>query len=87
MSAWKERSRPARLERRYEFPDYETLREFLDRVAELSEQEGLHPDMGFGRTYLNVTIHADDGATELGDRQRRFAEQMDALLPASARPM
>ncbi|AGA34618.1 putative pterin-4 alpha-carbinolamine dehydratase-like protein [Thioalkalivibrio nitratireducens DSM 14787] len=87
MSEWKERARPARLERRYEFPDYETLREFLDRVAELSEQEGLYPDMGFGRTYLNVTIHADEDAAQLGERQRRFAERMDALLPAAARPM
>lgn len=87
MSEWKERSRPPRLERRYEFPDYDTLREFLDRAAKLSEREGLYPDMGFGRTYLNVTVHADEGATELGDRHRRFAEQMDALLPAVARPM
>ena len=46
---WQERIRPVRLERRYEFPDYETLRAFLDGAAEVSEREGLFPDMGFGR--------------------------------------
>jgi pterin-4a-carbinolamine dehydratase len=77
---WQERKRPVRLERRYEFPDYGSLRDFLDRAAELSDREGLYPDMGFGRDYVNVTIHLAEGAEELGPEQRRFAEQLDALL-------
>ena len=76
---WQERSRPARLERRYEFQDYNTLRNFLDRAAELSEREGLYPDMGFGRDYVNMTIHANEGDDALGDEQRRFARQLDVL--------
>ena len=75
---WQERKRPERLERRYEFMNYSTLRDFLDRAAELSEQEGLYPDMGFGRDYVNMTIHADDD-NSLGDVQRRFAQQLDTL--------
>ena len=78
---WQERKRPHRLERRYEFPDYPTLREFLERAAELSEHEGLYPDIGFGRDYVNITIHAAEGEDELGDAQRRFAEQLDELYP------
>ena len=77
---WQERTRPPRLERRYEFPDYATLRDFLDRAAEVSEREGLFPDMGFGRDYVNVTIHTDEGSTELGPQQRRLASEFDALL-------
>jgi pterin-4a-carbinolamine dehydratase len=79
---WEERNRPARLERRYEFADYRSLREFLDRAAELSEREGLYPDMGFGRDYLNVTIHAEEGQQELDEHKRRFAGQLDDLLTA-----
>lgn len=77
---WQERQRPLRLERRYEFPDYPSLRDFLDRAAELSEKEGFYPDMGFGKDYVNVTIHADDRDTPLTEQQRGFAEQLDALL-------
>ena len=77
---WKERNRPPRLERRYEFPDYQTLRDFLDRAAGLSEREGLYPDLGFGRDYVNVTIHADEGEDAPSDEQRRFAQELDALL-------
>lgn len=77
---WQERSRPARLERRYQFQDYESLRNFLERAAELSEREGYFPDMGFGRDYVNITIHADEGETELANRLHQFAKQLDELL-------
>lgn len=76
---WQERNRPNRLERRYDFPDYDTLRDFLDRAADLSERDGLYPDMGFGREYLNVTIYPDEGVEELSSTQREFAEQLDAM--------
>ncbi|MCB1864203.1 MAG: 4a-hydroxytetrahydrobiopterin dehydratase [Chromatiales bacterium] len=81
--AWQERSRPARLERRYQFPNYSALRDFLDCAAEVSEREGLYPDMGFGRDYVNITIHCDEGSTELNERQRRFAVLLDEHCPAA----
>lgn len=76
---WEERSRPPRLERRYQFPGYEALRNFLDKAAELSEKEGYYPDMGFGKDYLNVTIHADDDSDGISDAKRRFAQQLDDI--------
>jgi len=82
---WQERTRPARLERRYDFPDYESLRNFLDDAADISEREGLFPDMGFGRDYVNVTIHGDEDASELGEAQRRLAEAYEELFSARKR--
>jgi pterin-4a-carbinolamine dehydratase len=82
---WQQRNRPERLERRYEFGDYTALRDFLDRAASLSEREGLYPDMGFGRDYVNMTIHVDDNDSTLGEVQRRFAQQLDALVRQDAR--
>ncbi len=76
---WQERTRPVRLEGRYEFQDYSTLRDFLDRAAELSEREGLYPDMGFGRDYVNITIHVEEGDEELGEIHHRLAKQLDQL--------
>lgn len=76
---WQERNRPPRLERRYLFNKYSDLRDFLDRAAELSESEGYFPDMGFGRDYVNVTIHAAEGSDVVTDQQRLFAERLDGL--------
>lgn len=79
---WQERKRPVRLERRYEFPDYETLRDFLDTSAEMFESEGLYPDMGFGRDYVNVTIHAPEDGDALTDQEHRIAQRLDELAAA-----
>ena len=77
--SWKERKRPPRLERRYEFEDYDALRDFLDAAADASEACGYYPDMAFGRSHLNVTIHADEGAETLSNIQREFAETLEAI--------
>ena len=76
---WQERLRPIRLERRYEFTDYSSLRDFLDRAAALSEEAGLYPDMGFGRDYVNMTIHVAEGSEALDVTRRRLAEDLDKL--------
>lgn len=76
--SWDERKRPLRLEKRYEFDSYEILRDFLDRAAELSESQDLYPDMGFGKDYVNMTIHADDNDT-LTDKHRELAERLEQL--------
>ncbi|NNG14157.1 MAG: pterin-4-alpha-carbinolamine dehydratase [Gammaproteobacteria bacterium] len=77
---WKERNRPNRLERQYQFEDYELLRDFLDQAAEISEKVDYYPDMGFGRDYVNVTIHAPEDSDDVTDEQRQFAQQLDALF-------
>ena len=76
---WQERARPVRLERRYEFKDYNTLRDFLDKAAELSEEINLFPDMGFGSNYVNLTIHLEDGVETISETQHQFAAKLDTL--------
>lgn len=81
---WRERGRPLRLERRVEFGDYEPLREFLDRLAELSETTEVYPNLSFGRTYANLTLFAEEGAQQLEERLHAFAREVDALLDGPA---
>ncbi len=76
---WRERSRPARLEKSYEFSSYDELRDFLDQAAELSERKELYPDIGFGRNYVNMTIHADEGCDQIAPNQHEFAKEIEAL--------
>lgn len=77
---WNERNRPNLLEKQYQFEDYEALRDFLERAADLSEKLDYYPDMGFGRDYLNVTIHAPEDGDTVTEEQRQFAIQLDELL-------
>lgn len=77
--SWVERKRPERLEARYEFDSYDALRDFLDQAAELSESKNLYPDMGFGKDYVNITIHADDDDEQLKSHHHEFAKLLEEL--------
>jgi pterin-4a-carbinolamine dehydratase len=60
-SGWKPVSSPPSLFCRYEFVNYAETREFLDGLTLLSEEMRLFPDLSFGKTYVNVTIHGENG--------------------------
>ena len=77
---WTQRSRPDRLERRIEFADYETTRDFLARLESLSEQHSRYPDISFGRTYVNITVRPQGEGSSLEDGDHGFAAAIDDLL-------
>jgi len=82
-STWQQRSRPPRLEGRFEFADYGATRDFLDGVADLCEAAGYYPDISFGRTYVNITIRAEDGAAEVSSARADVAHRIDTLVKAA----
>ncbi|ADC71383.1 MULTISPECIES: 4a-hydroxytetrahydrobiopterin dehydratase [Thioalkalivibrio] len=68
----------ATISKQFTFDRYGITREFLDRVAELSEEDGYHPNISFGTTYVNITIDARDG-DRIGEADQRFAQEVDRL--------
>jgi 4a-hydroxytetrahydrobiopterin dehydratase len=65
VSAW-EVVEEHHLRRRWEFPNFRAALEFVNRVGEIAETEGHHPDISFGWGYCELTIytHAIDGLSE-----------------------
>lgn len=79
---WTAVERPPSLYRRFEFPAYAETRAFLDRLAALSKDTGLYPDLSFSRTYVNVTVHGSDD--EVGAEERTFAARVETIVPVEA---
>ena len=54
------------LEKEYGFPDFVSALAFVNRVGELAEREGHHPDvhLAWGRVRLEIWTHKIDGLTE-----------------------
>jgi len=54
------------LTKAYKFRDFKESLAFVNRVGELAEQQGHHPDISFGWGRVEVTIwtHKIDGLTE-----------------------
>lgn len=80
---WTEVEQPSSLYRRFEFAAYPEARAFLDRLAGLSKETGLYPDLSFSRTYVNVTVYGS-GGTAVGAEAREFAARAGALAAAYA---
>ncbi|HSM13833.1 MAG TPA: 4a-hydroxytetrahydrobiopterin dehydratase [Thermoanaerobaculia bacterium] len=54
------------LEKEYEFPDFVSALAFVNRVGELAEEQGHHPDLylAWGRVRITIWTHKIDGLTE-----------------------
>ena len=52
--------------RTYKFPDFRSALAFVNRVGELAEEQGHHPDilLGWGKVEITTWTHSVDGLTE-----------------------
>lgn len=66
------------LEKVYPFPDFRAALAFTNRVGELAEAQGHHPDihLAWGKVRLTIWTHKIDGLTE---SDFVFAAKADAL--------
>jgi 4a-hydroxytetrahydrobiopterin dehydratase len=54
------------LVRAFKFPDFKSALAFVNRVGEVAEEQGHHPDilLGWGKVEITTWTHAVDGLTE-----------------------
>ncbi|HEX5709368.1 MAG TPA: 4a-hydroxytetrahydrobiopterin dehydratase [Pyrinomonadaceae bacterium] len=69
------------LSKSYEFKNFADALRFVERVSEVAEAEGHHPDISFGWAYARIEIytHAIDG---LSESDFVLAAKIDALETA-----
>jgi len=54
------------IQKTYKFDDFKQALEFVNKVGEIAEEEGHHPEIWFtwGKVRVKVYTHAADGLTE-----------------------
>jgi len=77
LEGWQTQKRPPMLVRRFEFEDYDQTRDFLDLLAEASEEMGYHPSLQFDRTTVSVNVTPLEET--LGELEVSFARKADEL--------
>ena len=67
-----------KIERVFEFDDFTAAMDFVNLVAEISEEQEHHPDIDirYNRVKLAISTHTKDGLTEL---DFQLAERIDTL--------
>lgn len=78
---WKNVAHPPSFFRRFDFESYDQTRAFLDKLAKLSEEVDLYPDLGFGQKHVNVTVYGSEGASP-AEREANFARRAAELFGA-----
>ncbi len=72
---WRSKKKPAALDARFDFEDFEILRAFLDEVAEEAERLEHHPNISFGRDRVSIIIYST--SDELSDVDHALAKAID----------
>lgn len=70
------------LEKQYQFDDFQTALDFVNRVGRLAESVDHHPDMclGWGKVSITIWTHSIDG---LSEADFVFAARADQLVEAA----
>ncbi|MDO9467446.1 MAG: 4a-hydroxytetrahydrobiopterin dehydratase [Thiobacillus sp.] len=78
-AGWEARGKPPTLFRRFSFERYSETRAFLDALAVLSDEVGLHPqNINFASTYVNITLESGESG-ELGKTELDLAGRINSL--------
>jgi 4a-hydroxytetrahydrobiopterin dehydratase len=69
------------LEKKFIFKSFLESQNFVNKVGEISEKEGHHPDISFGWGYakINITTHAIEG---LSENDFILAAKIDKIISA-----
>ena len=72
-----------RIERTFHFPDFKGAIAFVNKIGELAEAEGHHPDIHFGWGYVTVSMHTHK-IKGLHENDFIMAAKINRLAEASA---
>jgi len=63
VKAWKLKDDTKKIERKFKFKDFKEALAFVNKIGEIAEQEGHHPDITFSWGYVDVELstHAIGG--------------------------
>ena len=67
-----------RLTKDFEFVDFVSALDFVNRVGELAEKVGHHPDITFGWGYAHISIYTHDQA-KITASDYDLAKQIDQI--------
>lgn len=72
------------LQREFKFPDFKHALAFVNRVGDLAEEQGHHPDilLGWGKARVTLWTHKIDGLTESDFIMAAKIDRLNAYLRA-----
>ena len=79
---WKQRESPSRIEKRFEFEEYQKISIFLKKIDELCKEKNIYPNISFGKNFVSITIFL--GSEKLSKIEIDFSNQIDSFYLESS---
>ena len=72
---WEERKSPLRLERRFEFDNYQQSSKFMKEIDFLCKENKIYPNITFGSSFVSITIFSD--LDEISIKEKEFTVKIN----------
>ena len=72
---WDEKKSPLRLERRFEFDNYQESSKFMKEIDSLCKENKIYPNISFGTKFVSITILPD--IEEISAEEREFTVKIN----------
>ena len=72
---WNQRESPPRIEKRFEFEEYQKISIFLKKIDELCKEKNIYPNISFGKNFVSVSIFLD--SEEILSDEKEFSLRLD----------
>tara|TARA_Y100001933_G_C18902257_1_gene523034 strand:+ start:508 stop:759 length:252 start_codon:yes stop_codon:yes gene_type:complete len=72
---WKQSDNPFRLERRFEFDNYQNTSNFMKEIDSLCKANKIYPNISFGSKFVSVTIFL--GSKIISLEENEFKSKID----------
>ena len=72
---WDEKKSPLRLERRFEFDNYQQSSKFMKEIDYLCKENKIYPTISFGTKFVSITIFSD--LEEISVKEREFTVRIN----------
>ena len=74
---WNHRESPSRIEKRFEFEEYQKISIFLKKIDELCKEKNIYPNISFGKNFVGITIFLD--SEKSSQIEKDFSNQIDSF--------
>ena len=75
---WNQKESPLRIEKRFEFENFQYISKFMALVDELCKAQNIYPNISFGKTFVSITIFIEEG--KLDSLENDFAKNIDIIF-------
>ena len=68
---WNHRESPLRIEKRFEFEEYQKVSIFLKKIDKLCKEKNIYPNISFGKNFVSISIFLD--SEEIASNEKEFS--------------